>query len=252
MFLCTWLPKRACCNVMCNARSFLDFLIAISVSFHPPLHNKVFLSSVKPIFPYASAPPMHVDKTRRLICCELGLTFRVHFCSLPALQNWAACALVGSVRETRLPGKALFLLRKREAFLEVVLMKEFPHRGLRWAGPARRSSRCWLSFWFSLSKAPPWKQTATRRGTRCSPQHGTLAKTMRKHCHELCFTGTIIHEDIKNVTCVAVQSSNCRAGLLRAPRGESQILHPAAAGLRAALGEERAWGWAGARVPDGN
>lgn len=70
---------------------------------------------------------------------------------------------------------------------------------------------------------------ATRRGARCSTERGTPAKTMCKHRHKLCFTGALIHEDIKNVTCVTLQRSNCRAGLLRALQGESQVLRPAAA-----------------------
>lgn len=73
---------------------------------------------------------------------------------------------------------------------------------------------------------------ATRRGTRCSTERGTPAKTMCKHCHKLCFTGALIHEDIKNVTCVTLQRSNCRAGLPCALQGEPKVLHPAVAWSR--------------------
>lgn len=117
MFLCTWVHERAHFNVMCNIRSFMNFLIPAWVSFHHPLHYKVFLSSVKPIFPYSSALPTDVGKTpmRWLVCWKLGLCFiSVSVLSL-CCRTWAACVFLSSVLwEARLPGNGLFILWERE------------------------------------------------------------------------------------------------------------------------------------------
>lgn len=77
-----------------------------------------------------------------------------------------------------------------------------------------RGSCCWC--WVSLCF--PWKQMAPCRGNQYGTERGTLAKTMCKHEHKLCFTGALIHEDIKGVTCGTSPTtpwrSNCKLAAL--------------------------------------
>lgn len=104
-----------------------------------------------------------------------------------------------------------------------------------------RGSRgwCWVSLCF------PWKQMAPCRGNQYGTERGTLAKTMCKHEHKLCFTGALIHEDIKGVTCgtspTRPQRSNCK---LAALYSAGLVQHFPASGCLSHLAHLAfCWGW---------
>lgn len=104
-----------------------------------------------------------------------------------------------------------------------------------------RGSRgwCWVSLCF------PWKQMAPYRGNQYGTERGTVAKTMCKHDHKLCFTGALIHEDIKGVTCgtspTRPQRSNCK---LAALYSAGLVQHFPASGCLSHLAHLAfCWGW---------